>query len=360
MVRPEKVSARFIYTALLCVVAAFFLLSSCNKPRKVEIGSVAPAETPAEIPAETPAGANATVKASRKPLAGGQELAEKLPEPQRQGVSTPLPDEALLKESLRQDKKKAVVSLPERLKKIKFKARREVVWARTTIENTSSYQRALEKFDREFEQWRMYDRIPLEPRKEALQEELDRVVRSHGLEFKYYQAREEPAPVRELPEVIYGNRSFTFEDSDIRMIFQVTIKVDRVPDEKLQALVADIKKMERLVLIRRVQPKHKEVVINLEAYYFRDIKYPVHKIEPLSLDEEMRLAGISADIEDVVKQDSVGYLQNAAMSLKEFNNSLERLNEAMLLLSESKFKEARSTVFRALSENAQRANPLAR
>jgi NACalpha-BTF3-like transcription factor len=243
-------------------------------------------------------------------------------------------------------------ALMEKLKQLKFRARREVVATRTTIDNIPSYERALEKFAREFEQWGVATRIPTTPQLEELKGAITELTDRLGTPLLYYNVVAPEGPVRELPEFIYGDKSFTFEDTDVHLAYQVTIKVGTVPREKLVELIGALKELPRLLRILRVKTQREGTLINMVAFQFPEERYPLHRAEPRDLERRMQAMGIMESVEQVMAIDQVGYLQNAALSYKEINASLPKLNQALALLSRSKFLEARSDFFRRTVEAA--------
>jgi hypothetical protein len=320
---------------LLLALAA----AGCNKPRKVEHGSEpAPKAPKATAPDGAAAGTDAE-PAEAPDVTTGEvrpDLVAKAPE------APPEPAEKPLK---------------EKLKELKFKARREVVWARTTIDNIPSYERALEKYQREFDQWRMYERVPLEPKKAELKAALTELFDRLGLPILYYAEADSTVPPRKLPEVIHGDKAFEFEDNDVREIFHVTIRTGAATPETVASLVTELKALDRLLYVRRVKVGKEELLVNLDTYFFRAERYPVHQVLERKLEERMRQMGIARSVDEVVNDDPLGHLQNAALSYREFNANLEALNEAMALLSRSKFLEARSSFFRRAVEEARQADP---
>jgi hypothetical protein len=345
---------------VLALAAALALGAGCNKPRQVGPVSGGQAESPgtaaagagtaATVPttAPAPAGAGATTAAPADVVleeAYGEDLAFDWSE----GVGQPAAEPEVKSES---------ELLEERLRKLKFKARRDVVWLRDTIANIPSYERALKKYAQEFEQWGMYRRIPTTPDVEGLKKQVAAAVAAGGGEVLYLETQDMPIPARELPPTITGDRPFDFEDNDLRGIVQVILTIKKLDVAPRRKLLDGLKQTERLLMLRKVTGRLDNTLINLEAYYFKEISFPVHVIEPKDLETEMRQSGIELALAEVVKRDSIGHAQNAALSYKEFNASLAQVNAAMKLLSESKFKAARSEFFRRRSEEAARADPL--
>jgi hypothetical protein len=336
----------------ICFVALLVVAMGCNSPRKVETAAEEQTKSARATPGVAPLGV-ATVDATGKPDEKSEATASPSIEVVEETSSKPLQDVApVAPEAAVQ------TELPSHLKRLKFKARREVVAARTTIENIPSYSRSLEKFEREFEEWGMYISVPREPQFDKLQRDITGVVKKLGLELLYFNILESTDEKRKLPELIHGNKSFTFEDDDVREAFQVTIRITRVPREKQAKLLAALKRMERLLLVRRFKLQPDSILINMEAYWFGEEKYPLHQVLARDLQTEMQRLGITGSMEEVLQQDSVGYLQNAALSYRELNASLPKINEAMGLLSRSKFLEARSSFFRKIVEAAAAASPL--
>jgi len=251
----------------------------------------------------------------------------------------------------------AAGEIPDLLKKLKFKARREVVWVRGAISNIPEYRQSVARLDREAEEWKMLERIPEEPAREALQEELDRLAQLSGLTLEYREFKDAQFKRRKLPETIHGQKPFDFEDNDIRDIVQVVLRTGPAEPAALQEFLGAVVRADRLMVVRKVKPRVQErgYIVNLEAFWFPTTAYPIHVVEPRVLEEEMKRVGIGLSVDEAVKLDSVGYLQHASMSYREFNASLEELNGAMKLLSESKYKSARSEFFRRKSEEALRS-----
>lgn len=339
---------------LLCLAGLLVATAGCNRPRKVETGAQSdeqkaqrqqPAAERNKNSTPDPIG-NALDKEHAKLAPDSGNVASPDAEETTSGGTTPGPGDA------------ALAALTTSLKRLKFKARREVIAARTTIENIPSYRRSLEKFEREFEQWGMYTEVPREPGYDELKSAIAGVVGGLGLELLYYKVKESSVEPRALPEVIHGNKSFTFEDNDVRSAFQVSIRIPQLPRESQTKLLAELKALDRLLLIRRVKDQSESLLINMEGYWFPEERYPLHQVLPRDLKTEMQQLGITSTIEKVLRQDSVGYLQNAALSYKELNASLPKVNEAMGLLSRSKFLEARSAFFRKAVEAAAAATPL--
>jgi len=245
----------------------------------------------------------------------------------------------------------------EKLKKMKFTLRRDVVWARSAVANIPSYEQALARFDREFEEWNMYGRVPKSPDVELLRQELEAIVARAGGAFSYLDIREETLSTREIPATIRGDRAFDFEENDIRGILLVTMSLAPADQTLLKAMLAGLKGSRRLLHVLKARLTSEGATLSARAYYFREERFPVHIIEPKNLEEEMRRYGAGDSIEEAVRNDPIGYLQNSGMSVREFNASLPDVNRAMRLLSESKFKEARSAFFRKAVEEADKAVP---
>jgi len=246
----------------------------------------------------------------------------------------------------------------DNLKKMKFALRREVVWARSAVANIPSYEDALARFDREFEEWNMYARVPKSPDAEPLRQELQTIVKQAGGAVSFLDIREEALSQREIPEQIRGDRAFEFEENDIRGILLATMSCSPADATLLKATVDGLKASGRLLHVLKATLQPEGATISVRAYFFREERYPIHIIEPKNLEAEMRSYRVGDSVEEAVKKDPIGYLQNAGMSVREFNASLPDVNRAMRLLSESKFKEARSAFFRRASEAAQQASPI--
>ncbi len=338
----------------LCLMALFVVATGCNRPRKVETEAAKqqPQTAPGTATAKATAAAVADVAVKRD-----VKVMEKETPPQLEIVEETV-EEAAKDVTSVTSKAAAQAELSRQLKRLKFKARREIVAARTTIENIPSYSRSLEKFEREFEQWGMFTRIPKEPKFEELKGEVTDVVEKLQLELLHYNILESKEEKRKLPEVIHGNKSFTFEDNDVREAFQVTVRIARVPRDKQMELLGKLKGLERMLLVRRFKLLPDSILINMDAYWFDEERYPLHRVLPRDLQDEMQKLGITGTMEDILQQDTVGYLQNAALSYKELNASLPKINEAMGLLSRSKFLQARSAFFRKASETAAAATPV--
>jgi len=336
-----------VITLCTGILVLLLLPLSCNKPRRVK----------SEHAVKPKQG-----RQQHKPDGGA--ISEELPgatvdiHAEMAGVDFELAGETTAAPPRKKPKKKKLSPLMEKLKKLKFKARREVVWARTTVSNIPSYQRSLEKFEHEFEQWKMYERIPLAPEEDKLKKEFMELAKKHEMEITYFKLKEFPVKSREIPEIVHGDRAFDFKDSDLRGIIQITTRIKKKDPANIKKMFEETREMSRLVHMRRLGPAGREYLINGEAYYFKKEKYPVHVIEERILQTEMKQAGIEQSVEEVVKLDTIGYLQNTAMSYKEYNSSLPKLNEAMKLLSESKFKAARSEFFRRKTEEAMTASPI--
>ena len=327
---------------------------ACNRPRKVEVSAQGTAQESES--AEPGAGANA-------PTAPAADDSTSLPD-----AGAPRTAPVDMVGEFASDSSEMVASsvvrpmavddLTGRLKRLKFQARREIVAARTAIENIPSYTRSLEKFEREFAEWGMFTAVPAEPGYDDLKGAIAAVVKRVGLELVYYNVIESKATPRRLPEIIHGDKSFEFEDGDVRQVFQVAIRVSRAEREQVLKLVAELKALDRLLLIRRVKPLPESILVNMDAYWFGEERYPLHQVLPRDLKTEMERLGITGSMEEVMRQDAVGHLQNAALSYRELNSSLPKLNEAMGLLSRSKFLEARSAFYRKAVEAAATTPPI--
>jgi hypothetical protein len=338
-----------LHRAALASALALMLGASCSKPRKVEIGPKKQSEK---------AAAESTTHKATPPAEVPRPTADAKGTDGARPSSEPLGADAVTETSVAQSpdvsrKTKEADQFSERLKKLKFKARRDVVWCRTTVSNIPSYARALEKFEAEFAQWQMYRKMPVEPGLEAFEKELREMLGHQNLQVNLLNIEPVKVNTRELPGIIHGDRAWSFGDNDIRGISAVTLKVAGGDEAAMQRLRAIFREMDRLVLVRRAKPTQTaEWLFNLEIYHFLDIEYPIHVIEEKDLEKEMRQSGINVSVEEALRRDTIGYLQNASLSYKEFNSSQEKLNEAMQLLSRSKFLEARSTFFRKKMEEA--------
>lgn len=333
-------------TSVLAAVLLAFVVS-CNKPREVKPQAQEKTHSPPQAAGQT---APATDVTAGEPDEKGT-AAESAPaeEPAAEGKAKELP--ARKEKSEDED-------LTERLKRLKFKARRDVVWCRTTVANIPSYSRALEKFEAEFAAWGMYRRVPIAPQVEAFEQQVRKLCGQLGLEVMFLESKEQKVKTRKVPDTIHGDRAWAFEDNDIRGIISVTVKTSVADEAAIESFRKALREMERLVLVRKIRPVAKtETLFNLELYYFLEERYPVHVIEAKDLGKEMRQTGIEVSVETAVQKDSIGYLQNASLSFKEFNSSLPRLNESMQLLSRSKFLEARSSFFRRKMEEVGIAPP---
>ena len=325
-------------------VVMFCVAGGCREPRKPE----APASTGGPGVAQPEPGPKAATPA--RAVAAGNESVEVSDEFE-------ILEEVVLPRISRGPGRREM-SIADKLKKLKFKARRDVMWARTTVANIPSYQRALEKYDAEFERWGMYQKVPTAPKLEELRKEVEELAERLGLTVTVLKVKDYPITPRDLPELIRGERAFDFEDNDLRGVVHVTMLFDKVEAELLRSLVAGLKAASRLTRVRRLSPKEGGFLLNADCYYFIDTSFPIHIIEEKDLEKEMGQSGIEMDIEEVVRLDPIGSLQSAALSYKEFNLSLPELNEAMKLLSESRFKSARSEFFRSATARAMEASPL--
>ncbi len=342
----------FWFATLLA--GCLIVVGGCNRPRKVDTAARDKAQEPA--PAHPGTDVDGPGTAVEDTVATPPEVSEKVAsEADQIGGTALIPDAGATVEG---PGTMVPDDLTERLKRLKFQARREVMAARTTIENIPSYARSLEKFEREFEQWGMYAEVPVEPRHDELKSAIAEVVAKLDLELLYYNIVEPEAKPRRLPDVIHGDKSFDFEDDDIRHAFQVTIRVNKAEREQLVKLIAGLKDLERMLLIRRVKALPDGNLVNMEAYWFGEERYPLHQVVPRNLKTEMEQLGVTGSMEEVLRQDSVGYLQNAALSYRELNSSLAKVNEAMGLLSRSKFLEARSSFYRRAAEAAAGTPPI--
>ncbi len=336
---------------ILLLSGLFIVVAGCNRPRKVETAAEGQEK---QKPVQRQGEPDSRSTDSGSKATGTAEPASDI---ERNRIDAGLA-ETTTDLSSSGAKEAATAELARQLKRLKFKARREVVAARTTIENIPSYARSLEKFEREFEQWGMYTEVPREPGYDELKKEISRAVGKVGLELLYYNVLESDEKTRKLPEVIHGNKSFSFEDNDVREAFQVTVRIPKVPREKQAELLSRLKALDRLLLVRRFKSLSDSILINMDAYWFAEERYPLHQVLARDLKIEMEQLGITGSMEEVMQKDSVGYLQNAALSYKELNSSLPKINEAMALLSRSKFLEARSAFFRKTVEAAAAASPL--
>lgn len=246
-------------------------------------------------------------------------------------------------------------TLRDKLKNLKFKARRDVMWARAAIANSDSYRRSLEKFDRNAEEWELYSRVPREPELDLFEAQLKEMAGNIGVTMEFLQIEQHKVEARNIPEIIHGEKSFEFEDSDLRGMAQVVMRLNLEAGGKLVPFIQGLKRQERLFILRRVMRSPDGIVINGEVYYLLQERFPLHVVEPKDLEQAMKNFGIEISAREAVKLDPVGHLQNAALSYKEFNRSLPALNESMKLLSESSFKSARSEFFRRTSELADRS-----
>ena len=132
---------------------------ACNRPRKVEVSAQGTAQESES--AEPGAGANA-------PTAPAADDSTSLPD-----AGAPRTAPVDMVGEFASDSSEMVASsvvrpmavddLTGRLKRLKFQARREIVAARTAIENIPSYTRSLGKFEREFAEWGMFTAVPAEP-----------------------------------------------------------------------------------------------------------------------------------------------------------------------------------------------------
>jgi len=355
MIRLAQV---FLALSLATVLA---LGTSCNKPRpeapKGEPGAAAGGTAPGQPAAKE--GATGAGTAAEK---GGGAAGEPAGDPghdvrSSENAGPDAEDEEWVETPDAAAKPGASEEIQEKLKKMKFALRRDVVWVRSAVANIPSYEQALARFDREFEEWNMYARVPKSPDVESLRKELEALARKAGGAVSYLDIREETLSTREIPEQIRGDRAFEFEENDIRGILLVTVRLAPADEALLKALVAGLEASNRLLEVLKARVDPEGAVISARAYYFREERYPIHVIEPKNLEVEMRRYGIGDSVEEVVKQDPIGYLQNSGMSVREFNASLPDVNRAMRLLSESKFKEARSAFFRGAVEAVHKEMP---
>jgi hypothetical protein len=245
--------------------------------------------------------------------------------------------------------------LLQKLSDFKFKARREVVWARSTIANIPSYEDALRRYDREAQEWQMAALIPDAPDADAARKEIEALCASLGISILSLTFKEEPLERRPLPETIHGDKPFAFEDNDIRGMLQVVLVTGPLPEGTAAKFAAGANEMQRLVRVLRIRSEKERGLINLQIYYFLSITVPRHIVVEKDLNQELARMGITQPLEEVVRKDVVGHLQNAAMSYKEYNQSLPELNRAMELLSQTRYKGARSEFFRRTFEQARKA-----
>lgn len=321
--------------AILPVIVAVPLCLACHKPRKIE---------PEHI----------TQKGSEN------NKSRKKPSP-RPDIKLPSPPTSVPEEDLPFDAVETAANLPsgpnpqsveEKLKKLKLKAQQELLWARDLISNIPSYKTRLERFETQFDEWGMYRKVPLVPDESGLRAAIQKAAAGSGVVITFLEIREADTPAEPIPPTIHGDRSFNFHVNQIRGVLIVTVKVEIHTMGETERFVEALKQAERLIAIRKVDLLGNAAVVHAEAYWFKEERYPIHIIEEKDLEREMHNSGLDLSVEEAVKLDPIGHLHSAALSYREYNASLEKINEGMRLLSRIRFLSARSSFFRKKAEEA--------
>lgn len=320
---------------LAAALLAGLVLAGCNRPRpeaapqKAEEPSPAPVAQP--LPDLVPAEPETAAPASRPPLPTLSADIE-LP-PQLQPVPAPqLPD------------------LQQQLRQLKAKARREVVEQRRLIARIEPFKTELASLAQQGEQSRLQKLIPIGPQVDELSAALRKLAAQQGLEVALLELREEELRRRELPGRIPGDKPFQFEDNDIRGVIAGALVVRTIDREAVGRLLAELSRIDRLLLMRQVRVEQEQTLLAFEAWYFIEQNWPQPVAVARSLENEMQLAGIDATVEEVVAVDRTGHLQAAALSHKEYNESLKQYEEALRLQMEVRLKAAQADFFRRKNE----------
>jgi hypothetical protein len=246
--------------------------------------------------------------------------------------------------------------LAEKLKRLKFKARRDAAWARAAVANIESYRADLKKFERDAAQWEVDRHIPSSPQLDTFKSTVYDLAGKNAIVIEYYEEQPDAAPRRVLPETLQGNREFEYEDLDVRDAHQVVLRVVPPDAASMRTWLGKVVETQRLVKIRNVGVGLGSLIVNFEVYSWRNVRPPLHKTDERTLEVELKQIGVEGSLEQLLEQDRVGQIQHAAMSYKEFNDAIPKLDEALALLDQGKLVAARLSYFRRTYEDAQRTN----
>jgi len=341
----------FVRRVFLLVAAALLGMPGCKSPR----GGGTPPEPDAGVRnARTDAESRPGKADAEKQRSHAAESSEEDAVPEISGVDGE--DELVSSPPVRQAKEAPADPLDEKLKKLKFKARREVMWARAAMSNIESYRADLKKFERDFAEWELPVFVPDEPKLDEVKKLLYDLAGARSIVIEYYEAKPDTMPRKPLPKQIRGDRDFSYEEEDIRDLHQVVMRVVPPDADSMRGFLKDAAAAKRLVHVRKVSLSEQRLVVNLTVYSFRKLVLPVHVAEERSIERELKSFGIEKSMEELQAVDSVGHLQNATLSYAEFNASIPKVNEALGLLGQGQYLAARSEFFRRTFEAAQRDN----
>ena len=207
----------------------------------------------------------------------------------------------------------------ENLMKLKVQALAEAQWAQGLREQLESLRNQLVKAEEAVKEPLYTVGVPsiLDPK--AVEAEWRKAAVDAGTEVQFFELTQAPVHRGAIPQMVPDRKPFQIALNDVRDIFMVVVRIPRVDDAAMERFVSSLTKLDRLTVPTRVQVFGDRVIVNAEVYCWREAPLPERIVTQKDLKEELRRAGVSRSVEEVVKMDPIGHLQHTALSFKAYN-----------------------------------------
>ena len=293
----------------------------CNKPERLEEKSKEAAgqqgESVGKEGTQPPASPNPNQEAPGKlPQKVAGAAAEEAPAEEQQPDAVSLePSEAEL--------------IMESLKKLKDQALTEAQWAQELRERLESLRNRLAEAEQVLKDPSYTVGVPSKLDPAVVEAEWRKAAVDAGTEVQFFEITEASVHRDAIPPMVPDRKPFQITMNDVRDIFLVVARIPRVDDATMERFVSNLAKLDRLTLPTRVQVFGDRVIVNAEVYRWREVPLPERIVRQKDLKEELRRAGVSLSVEEVVKMDPIGHLQHTALSFKTYNAARPHVVQAL-------------------------------
>lgn len=226
-------------------------------------------------------------------------------------------------------------------RRLKDRADKDLKWAREVAGALTQTQAELQALALKEESARLLVRMPVAPDVEGLEKLLTDYTKSTGLPLKDLKVEIQELKRRELPPILNGKKAITYEPSDFRGLILATFWLEERDRAKLAPWFDGLKSQDRLLEVKQMKYGENGYLVNVAAYYLPEVSHPLLKSDPKNFKEVMQATGIKVSVEDAVRQDPVGYIQNATMTYVEYNDLLPTVNQTLALQSDLIWRKAR-------------------
>lgn len=196
-----------------------------------------------------------------------------------------------------------VMTLEEKLRKIRRQMIVDEGALSTTASNLGSAQEVIQKLERTSVQLNVLGRIPLRPDVKKLEKELYAYSKAQGLKMEKFSAEEGEPSSMGIPSTIVGNTKIHYLSSQVRGVISCSFELSPIQIDALESWLKRLPAgIERMVDVQKIRAETGHFRVEAKSYWYLPEAYPEHRAEILSLLAYLRNEGVEGKMSEIEAQ----------------------------------------------------------